>query len=303
MLNVLERDVRPRRSGIFPFMFAALLLLGTPAAQAADAPPGPVLRVCADPNNLPLSNRQQQGYENKIAELFAKRLGLPLEYSWWPQRMGFERNTLRARVEGENRFKCDLIIGVSPQFEMGTSTEPYYGSRYVLVTGKRLRTLRSAGELLELPSERRQALRIGVFAPSPGVNWLLKHGMIDQAVSYQMQNGDPASYAGQILERDLIGGDIDAAIIWGPIAGYFLKTHPDAGVKLLPLEAEPGIRFAYNIAMGVRYGEPQWKKRVQAFLDSNRDEIRSILQDYRVPLLAPPTMARLEAQDKKGDDD
>lgn len=281
---------------------AALVWAGgsPPVFAEANAARAEALRVCADPNNLPASNRRGQGYENKIAELFARELGVPLEYTWYPQRFGFERNTLRKWLEEENRYSCDLIIGVSPDFEMGVATDPYFTSQYVLVMRKDKAPddMRTAADLLALPPERQNALRIGVHVPGPGVDWLLRNGLLDTAESYQIQDGDPGSYAGRILDRDLRRGEIDGAIIWGPIAGYFLRRNPDMPVKLFPMRSEPGLRFEYSIAMGVRHGDKAWKQTVQQLIEKNRGQIEQILEAYNVPLVETPMV-----QAKRKDDD
>ena len=205
---------------------AALLLpswaLGQPSPPAGE---DRVLRVCEDPNNLPFSNRAGEGFENKIAELLARELGWTLEYTWFPQRMGFIRNTLRARDPGSNRFKCDLVMGVPAGFELASTTKPYYRSTYALVyvKGKGLDSVTAPEGLLKLAPEKLKSLKLGVFGQSPAADWLLKHGLFDQAVSYQPQSGDPERYPGEIIEKDLVAGKVDVAFVWGPIAGYFAK--------------------------------------------------------------------------------
>lgn len=245
-----------------------------------------VLRVCQDPNNLPFSNLAGEGFENKIAELFAAKLGWKLEYFSFPQRMGFIRNTLRFKLPGE-QYRCDLVIGVPAAYDQVSPTPPYYRSTYVLVyprSGK-LEGVRSVQDLSSLAPDKLRALRIGVFDRSPASDWLLKHGLLDQAVPYRMLNADPEYYPGEIIEKDLTEGKIDAAIAWGPIAGFFAKRVPQPRLVLVPLASEPPIRLDYDIAMGVRFGEPEWKATVARLIAENQKAIEQILRDYSVPLL------------------
>jgi mxaJ protein len=245
-----------------------------------------VLRVCQDPNNLPFSNEAGQGFENKIAELFARKLGWKLEYFSFPQRMGFIRNTLRFKLPGE-QYRCDLVIGVPAGYDQVSPTRPYYRSTYVLVypQGGKLEGVHSAQDLSALAPEKLNGLRIGVFDRSPASDWLVKHGLLDQAVPYRMLNADPDYYPGEIIEKDLASGKLDAAIVWGPIAGFFAKRVSHPQLVLVPLPSEPPIRFDYEIAMGVRFGEREWKANVERLIAENKKDIEKILRDYSVPLL------------------
>lgn len=263
---------------------AAALAQAEPAPAAA---PQPVLRVCQDPNNLPFSNRELKGFENKIAALLAEDLGWGIEYTWYPQRMGFIRNTLRAKVPGSERFKCDLVTGVAVGFDMGATTRPYYRSTYSMayVKGTGLDGVKTLEDLLTLSAAQRAALRLGVFGQSPVADWLLQNGLIGQMVSYQPQTGDADQYPGEMVEKDLASGKIDVAFIWGPIAGYFARQASGATIVALPLTPRPGMQFDFQIAMAVRFGEKDFKERIDAALDRNRHKITAILEQYGVPLL------------------
>jgi mxaJ protein len=245
-----------------------------------------VLRVCQDPNNLPFSNEAGQGFENRIAELFARKLGWKLEYFSFPQRMGFIRNTLRFKLPGE-QYRCDLVIGVPAGYDQVSPTRPYYRSTYALVypQGGKLDGVHSAKDLNAVAPENLHALRIGVFDRSPASDWLVKHGLLDQAVPYRMLNADPDYYPGEIIEKDLASGKLDAAIVWGPIAGFFASRVSDPQLVLVPLRSEPAIRLDYEIAMGVRFGEREWKTNVERLIAENQKDIEQILRDYSVPLL------------------
>jgi quinoprotein dehydrogenase-associated probable ABC transporter substrate-binding protein len=265
------------------------------AAVRADGPALPnndgadgVLRVCADPNNMPLSNNKGEGYENKIASQMASDFGYRLEYTYFPQRIGFVRHTLREKDDNTGRFKCDLIIGVPKGYDLTSTTQPYLHSTYAMVFANRpeLANIHTPDDLLKLPPDELHKLRFGIFTQTPAVDWLLAHNLIDQAVSYQVQSGDPQNYPGEMIEHDLRAGNVDVAFLWGPIAGYFAKRAGDS-VKIVPFPATPGIRFDYEISMGVRYGEKDWKDKIEQWIGTHHDKIDQILTSYEVPLLKP----------------
>ena len=264
---------------------SAVTLMPVPAAAQTDGPK--VLRVCADPNNLPLSHRQLNGFENRLAELLAQDLGWKLDYTFFPQRMGFVRNTLRAKEPQSERYKCDLIMGVPVGFELASTTKPYYRSTYALayVRGKGLDRVATPEDLLKLDAATLGKLKFGVFAQTPPVDWLLRHKLFDQAVPYQRQTGDPEQYPGEMVEKDLVAGKIDVAFVWGPMAGYFAKKVASPQIAVVPFRPDPEIRFDYPMAMGVRFGEREWKARVEQFIDANRPKIQGILAAYGVPQL------------------
>ncbi|MBN8487047.1 MAG: quinoprotein dehydrogenase-associated putative ABC transporter substrate-binding protein [Burkholderiales bacterium] len=268
-------------------LVAAALSAALPAlVQAQDEAPRKALKVCQDPNNLPFSNTAGAGIENRLAELFGKALGLPVQYYEFPQRMAFVRNTLRYKLPGED-YRCDLMMGVPVGFDQVSVTKPYYRSTYALVipAGKGLDGVTSTADFLALGKERLRKLRIGVFDRSPASDWLARHDLTDQGVPFRMLDADPARYPGQILEDELAQGRIDAAIVWGPLAGFYAQRVTQPQLKVIPMASEPGVRFDYQMAMGVRYGEKAWKDQIDALIESRRSEIRAILQSYNVPLL------------------
>ena len=265
-----------------------------PAVQPAASTNAPhVLRVCQDPNNMPFSNRALEGFENKIAALLAQDLGWQIAYTWYPQRMGFIRNTLRAKEPGSEQYKCDLVTGVASGFDMGATTRPYYRSTYAMayVKGKGFDSVRTLDDLLKLPPDKLATVRLGVFAGSPVTEWLLDHGLIERMVSYQAQSGDPAEYPGQMVEKDLAGGAIDIAFIWGPIAGYFAHQVTSVPVVAVPLASQPGTQLEFDIAMATRFGEAAYKQKIDDAIERNRPRINAILAQYGVPLLNPPPRA------------
>ena len=280
-----------RAAGAIRFACVATALFfsvtAVPAQAVADAPVRQALKVCQDPNNLPFSSTDAQGFENRIAEVFGRELGLPVTYYSFPNRLAFIRNTLRYKLPGED-FRCDLVMGVPAGFDQVSATKPYYRSSYALVfpKGIGLDGVKSSADLLTLPSARLKKLRIGVIDRSPASDWLARHDLTDQGVPYPMMNADPAEYPGQIVERELIGGKIDAAIVWGPIAGYFAKrVKGKTELLVVPMQSEPGVKFDFSMAMGVRYGEPAWKQQVEGLIEKTRPEIMAILREYGVPLL------------------
>jgi quinoprotein dehydrogenase-associated probable ABC transporter substrate-binding protein len=248
-------------------------------------------RVCQDPSNLPFTNLQGEGFENRIAELFASRLGWKLEYYSFPQRLGFIRNTLRFRLPGQD-YACDVVMGVPARYDQAAPTRPYYRSTYALVLGSRLREVHGVEQFLALPAEQRERLRIGVYDRSPASAWLARHGLVAQGVPYRILNADPEHYAGEIIEKHLAGGALDAAVVWGPIAGFFVKRLPDAGLRVLPLSSEPGVPLAFEIAMGVRHGEAEWKATLEQLIADNQAQIDGILREYGVPLVDADGRAR-----------
>lgn len=267
---------------------AALAALLAVTAAAAQASRDTALRVCADPSNLPLSNSRGEGYENKIAELLARDLNRHVEFTFFPQRMGFVRNTLRQKDESTQQFKCDLIIGVPKGFELTATTQPYMRSTYALVFKERdeFAALAAPEDLMKLPPERLRQLRVGVFGRSPGADWLLRNGLLAHAVFYAPQSGDPAESTAHVVEQDLIDGKTDMAIVWGPIAGFLVGQHQDSPAwRALPFKPDPTIKFDYEISMGVRFGEKEWKQTLDEWIGAHRDEVRSILASYHVPLL------------------
>jgi len=267
---------------------ALACLAGTALAQPTAAPgQDKVLRVCQDPNNLPLSNLALAGFENKIAALFAQQLGWKLEHTWFPQRMGFIRNTLRAKDDNADHYKCDLVTGVAKGFDMAATTRPYYHSSYAMayVKGKGLDRVRSLDDLLALDPAQRKKLRIGAFAGSPVTDWLLQNDLMDQVSWYQSQTGDPQQYPGEIIEKDLTSGKIDVAFAWGPIAGYFARNAQGVPVVAVPLASKPDMRFDFEIAMAVRHSDKAFLQRIDQLIAANETQIRAILDEYGVPLL------------------
>jgi quinoprotein dehydrogenase-associated probable ABC transporter substrate-binding protein len=231
------------------------------------------LRVCADPNNLPFSNEKREGFENKIANVLGDELKLPVSYVFFPQVTGFVRNTLRARA-------CDLIMGAVVGDDIVQTTNPYYYSAYVAAypTDKGF-------TFTGFDDAKLKTMRIGIIAATPPTNFLVHHDLMANAKSYAlMVDTRYESPAHQMLD-DLAKGDIDIGLLWGPIAGYFIKREAlPLAIAILP--NEPGMpRMDYHIAMGVRANEPEWRRRINAAVLKREGDITAILRDYGVPLL------------------
>lgn len=280
----------PRSSALPKFLLALIAAMLWASTALAQAPAGKMLKVCADPDNLPQSDRAGAGYENKIAEALAHDLGRKLEYTWFPQRMGFVRQTLRSQDDVTHEYKCDVIIGVPKGYELTATTQPYMRSIYALVVPgtSEYKNMKSPNDLLALPPEKLSKLRFGVFARTPPTDWLLKNGLISQARFYAQQSGDPTEHPASIIERDLARGDIDVAMVWGPVAGFLADRHKGRDAWLsIPFQPDPAIQFDYEMSMGVRFGEKEWKDTLDGWIAGHRQDIRAILTDFRVPLLEP----------------
>jgi quinoprotein dehydrogenase-associated probable ABC transporter substrate-binding protein len=286
--------------------FAAFLLgamLAAPAQAQDEVGADGKLKVCADPYMLPFSNQEEKGYENRIAELFAEKLGWELSYEWFPQRMGFIRNTLRARGP-DGDYKCDLVISVPEHFELAATTDPYYTSTYVLVIakGRGLDDVTSPEMLGKVVQEEGRQVRIGLSDQAPPAElWVFRNGLMGNMVPYIGQPGDPKVNPGEVVMRDIKAGKIDAAVVWGPTAGYYARElGGEKAFTLMNLHDNPeypDMRFEFSIAMGVRHGDDEWLQRVNRLIHENEAEINAILEEYGVPLLP------LKKTPKKDDDD
>ncbi len=269
--------------------YLPLLLLFAVGAQA-EQPAS--LKVCADPHMLPFSNIGKQGYENKIAELFGQELGMEVQYSFFPQRMGFIRNTLRAQLEEGTGYKCDLVITVPDGFELASTTIPYYASTWVLVyaRGRGYDELKDAEQLSELVSRKQLAPRIGATDRGPGQLWVFYQDMMGFVVPYQGHTGDVKKSPAYVMLKDIMDGKLDMAVVWGPFAGYYAQQYRDQQeLVILPLEDDVKTNrqmiFSYNLSMAVRHGEEQWKQVINELIEKNRDKIHKILAQYNIPMV------------------
>ena len=243
------------------------------SAQTSDLVSKTALRVCSDPANDPISNQDGSGYENKLAALLASKLELPVQYAWYPQSTGFIRNTLRVN-------KCDVVVGYAQGHEMVQNTNHYFTSVYTLVT----RRDSAIADVDAISDERLKGLRLGVVAGSPPATHMARNGLIAKAKAYNLVVD--RRHESPILDmlNDLRDGEIDGALIWGPIAGPLVKTQfPELQVNLLLKETLPP-RLFFRITMGVRLGEKVWERKLNSLIRRNQDEINALLTDAGVPL-------------------
>ena len=237
-------------------------------------------RVCADPDNLPFSNRKLEGFENKLAELIAKDFGTTPSYIWWGQRQGFIRNTMNATLE---EGRCEIVMGVPANYDLVQTTKPYYRSTYVFVypKGKGL-TIRTLDDPLL------KTMKIGVhllgndYENPPPVHELSKRHIVDNVVGFGTFYSD-ANPPSTIIDA-VASGRVDLAIVWGPLAGFFAQRQRVA-LDLVPIPSGKGdLPFAFDISMGVKKGNEALRVRLQQVLDARRAEITKILKDYGVPI-------------------
>ena len=232
------------------------------------------LRVCADPRNLPFSNEAGEGFENKIAELLAQRLGKGLAYVYYPNTTGFVRNTLNAR-------RCDIIMGIPQGDDIVQVTNPYYRTSYAVVA----KLGSEIAAIDDLADPRLKGKRIGIVAGTPPATNLAVNGLLDNVKSFPLVVDTRFDSPAAAMIEDLEEDRIDAAILWGPMAGFFAK-HSKLPLKVTALLKEKsGPRMVYRIAMGVRSSDQNWKRQLNKFIAENTAEITQILLSYGVPLL------------------
>jgi quinoprotein dehydrogenase-associated probable ABC transporter substrate-binding protein len=233
-----------------------------------------VLRVCADPHNMPLSTEQGEGFENKLAELLADKLGKRLAYTWYPQAPGFVRNTLAAH-------KCDVMMGIPQGDDLVQVTNPYYRTAYALVfkQGHDLEGVDTMGD------PRLKGKRIGIVAGTPPGNNMAVNGLMARAKPYPLVIDTRVDSSSAAMMHDLAIGEIDAGILWGPLAGYYARQASSA-VTIVPLVKETtGPRLVYRIAMGVRFADQEWKRLLNRTIQENQLAINTLLLSFGVPLL------------------
>lgn len=237
-----------------------------------------VLRVCSDPANLPFSNEKGEGFENRIADLVAAELKIPVEYTWFPQATGFIRQTLAAK-------RCDVVIGFAQGDDLVLNTNHYYRSTYALIYRK------GAGldGVNVLADERLRGKRIGIVAGTPPANNMNQLGLMEKAKPYPLVVDRRFDSPAERMTADIRSGEIDAGILWGPIAGYF-ATRGGETLTVAPLIKEAaGPRMAYRITLGVRHLEDDWKRRLNEIIAKKQGDIDAILLSYGVPLLDEDT--------------
>jgi quinoprotein dehydrogenase-associated probable ABC transporter substrate-binding protein len=275
-------------SGLRASIAAALLLAIIPAARAQapsinnPAANNPsielidpkVLRVCDDPRNMPFSKEDGSGFENKLAALFAKQLNKSIAYAWYPGSTGFVRNTLGA-------YKCDVIMGIPQGDDLVQVTNPYYRTTYALV----FKPGTGLDGVDTLSDPRLKDKRIGIVAGTPPATNMAVNGLMSKAKPYPLVIDTRFDSSAAAMMQDLGKGEIDAAVLWGPMAGYYAKQS-STPLTLVPLTKEKGgPRLDYRISMGVRFSDQDWKRDLNRLIHDDQPEINRLLLSYGVPLL------------------
>jgi mxaJ protein len=260
-----------------------LMAAGPPVRSPAAAPR--LLRVCADPNNLPFSNARGEGFENRLAELVARDLGARVQYTWWAQRRGYIRNTLKAG-------RCDVLMGVPTGLGPVLLTRPYYRSTYAFVTR------RSLPRIASLDDPRLHQLRVGVqligddFANTPPAAALTHRGIVRNVRGYTVYGDYREASPPSRIVRAVSDGEIDVAIVWGPLAGYFARRSP-VPLRVVPVTPEidvPYLPFVFDIGMGVRREDAALRDTLDGVIRRRRREIDRLLADYGVPRADTPAV-------------
>ena len=256
---------------------AVLALIASPA-QARE------LKVCADPNNLPFSNDKGEGFENRLIDIVAKDLGASVSYTWWAQRRGYVRNTLKAR-------DCDVWPGVATGVDLLATTRPYYRSTYVFVT--------RADRKLDIASfddPRLRSLTIGVQMigddsfNTPPTHALARRGIVDSVRGYMLYGDYSRPNPPAAVVEAVAKGEVDVAVVWGPLAGYFAARSP-VPLKLTPVQPwldGPQWPMVFDISMGVRRDDMAFRRELDAVIERHRAEIDQLLRDYQVPVAPDP---------------
>lgn len=267
------------RGWIAPVALGAATAALIAVAASTPATPARELRVCADPNNLPFSNDKGEGFENRLAGMLADDLGAGLSYTWWAQRRGFARNTLRAGV-------CDVIMGVPSSYELALPTRPYYRSSYVFVYPRA-----SGLEIRSFDDPVLRTLRIGVhvigddYANVPPAHALSNRGIVKNVIGYSIYGNYAEPNPPARLIEAVARGEVDVAIAWGPLAGYFARRQP-VPLELVPVSPEvdlPFLPFVFDIAMGVRREDTALREELDGFLVRKAAEIDALLDEYGIP--------------------
>ncbi|HEY1864980.1 MAG TPA: substrate-binding domain-containing protein [Roseiarcus sp.] len=233
-----------------------------------------VFRACADPRDLPFSNEAGEGFENKIAELFARKLGKSVGYTFYPDATGFIRNTL-------NAHRCDVVLGIAQGDDLVQPTSPYYRTSYAAAYHQDgpLKGLES------LSDPRLKTAKIGIVAGTPPATLLAENGLLGHIKSYALVVDTRFDSPTHQMMDDLERGEIDVALLWGPIAGYY-ATKAKTPTAVTPLVKDQGdTRMVYRIVMGVRHSDQNWKRDLNKLISENQSEIQAILRSYGVPLL------------------
>lgn len=267
-----------RRTNLAPLLAALFFGLSSQAYAVPQEGPGgaielvdpKVFRVCSDPRNMPFSNKNGEGFENKIAELMASKLGKSLTYTWYPNSLGFVRNTLGS-------YKCDVIIGFPQGDDIAQVTNPYYSTTYALV----LKPATGLDGVTSLNDPRLKDKRIGVVAGTPPSNIMVANGLMSRAKPYPLVIDTRVDSSAQDMIKDIEDGAIDAGVLWGPMAGYY-AMHTNPKLTVVPLT---GPHMSFRISMAVRHQDQEFKRLLNKLIRENQADINALLLSYGVPLL------------------
>ena len=274
----------PKRCLLIPLLTMVAILVSRDCVRAQSDNEGldlsielvdpKVLRVCADPRNLPFSNEKGEGFENKLAEFFATKLQKKIDYMYFPQATGFVRMTLGAH-------RCDVIMGFPQGDDLVQGTNPYYRTAYALVS----KPNSGLDDVTTLEDARLKGKHIGIVAGTPPATNMAVNGLMTSAKPYPLMIDTRVDSSAEAMITDLNKGDIDAAILWGPMAGFYAKK-ASPPLHVTPLVKEKtGPQLVYRIGMGVRRADQNWKRLLNRLIQENQGEINKILFDYGLPLL------------------
>jgi quinoprotein dehydrogenase-associated probable ABC transporter substrate-binding protein len=254
-------------------LILAMLVVGA-SGFGGEASAG-VIRVCADPDNMPFSNDKGEGFENKLAELIGSKLDDTVDYTWFSESSGYVPNAVGSDA-------CDLIMGYAQGTGLIDDSNPYYHTSYVLIYRQNDPNLAGVDRLSDA---RLKGKRIGLFARTPPASILALYGLVANAEPFEVNAGESASKAAEAMIEDIASGKLDAGILWGPVGGYYAQRS-SMPLALVPLVKEnAGPSTIYGITLGVRPNDPQWKHQINKVIAENEREIDEILQGYNVPVL------------------
>ena len=232
-----------------------------------------VLRVCADPRSMPFSDEAHEGFEDKLAALFAEKLGKTVSYTYYPRAIGFVRNTL-------NAFKCDVVMGDAQGDDLVQTTNPYYHAFYALI----VRSGTGLDDVESLEDPRLKGKHIGVVAGTPPATIMAKNGLIGDAKPFPLMVDTRYDAPSKAMIDEIIAGTLDAGVLWGPIGGYYAKQ-ASKPLTVIPLVHEHGAPMDFRISMGVRRSDQDWKRTLNRLISENQDAINKILIGYGVPIV------------------
>jgi mxaJ protein len=274
-IDAAVQGLRLQLAGLFILACAAAALGAPGEALAASELGAGLIRVCADPDNMPFSNAKGEGFENKLAELIAAKLDASLEYVWFQEGTGYVPNTLGSDA-------CDLVMGYAQGTGLIEDTNPYYHTSYVLIYREGDPALEGVDRLSD---PRLKNKRIGLFARTPPASILAMYGLVANAKPFEIRSGETQAKAAEAMIAEIAAGTLDAGLLWGPVGGYYAQSAslPLAVVPLVKETAGPST--IYGITMGVRPNRPEWKHRINKVIAENQQDINAILQSYNVPVL------------------